>query len=244
MKVYSHIFVLWMVVLVITLSSGTGFGETLIAFGDSLTEGCGPVEQVIYDEDCGWVGRTDAYPYFLETYYANDGRDIPVRNFGWGGETTASGLNRLDAILDNPCIQEAKYILIHEGTNDLFHHESEMTTRFNLSQMIDKVRAKGFEPLLATVTPDLDHPWKNIVLLNDYIRSLAQEKDVVLVDLYNELVGSWNAYVNPPGCYGDQLHPNTLGLQYMAAVWYESLADLLVVKNTSMPWLILLLGTP
>ena len=75
--------------------------ETIIAFGDSLTEGCGPVEEVYYDSDCGWIGRSDAYPYFLESYYTNDGRAIVVRNFGMGGETTASGLNRLDTFMVN-----------------------------------------------------------------------------------------------------------------------------------------------
>ena len=80
--------------------------------------------------------------------------------------------------------------------------------------------------------------------MNSYIHSLAEEKDVVLVDLYNGLVTNWYWYTNPRWwCYNDQLHPNTLGLQNMATIWYESLADLLK-NNTLMPWLLLLLGTP
>ena len=237
---------LFLTLLLLQQTVSTAFSQTLIAFGDSLAAGCGPVASVYYDADCGWMNRTDAYPYFLQTYYENDGRDIVVRNFGKGGETTGGidgGLKRLDDILDNACLQDAKYILIHEGTNDLFHHVSELTVRFNLGQMIDKVRAKGFEPLLATITPDPDSPWKDIELMNSYIRSLAQEKQVVLVDLYNDLVSNWYAYTNPPGCYNDQLHPNTLGLQYMAASWYYSLADLLK-SEIYLPWLLLLLGTP
>jgi lysophospholipase L1-like esterase len=222
-------------------------GQVLIAFGDSLTEGCGVSGQYYYDYYDGWVGRNDTYPLYLELSLQQLDQDITVKNFGYGGELTSEGVSRLDFVLyytnDQPMNNlPPSYFLLMEGTNDLLFHIDTSTVRFNLSLMIDKIRAKGSEPVLASITPDPDHTWKEITKMNDQIRSLASEKNVLFVDQYNELVNNWYEYSNPSGCYNDHTHPNTLGFQAIAAVWYKNLHDVIIKQRPlPLPWLFLLL---
>ncbi len=217
------------------------FSQTVIAFGDSLTEGCGEPDLVYWGE-CGWENRSYTYPMWLETIFADENQEVTVNNFGRGGETTIDAVSRLTEVLNQPCNAAVDYVLLLHGTNDLFHHTDPGVVYFNLGAMIDIVRAKGKEPLLATITPDPDHPWKEIETTNSYIRSLASEKGVSLVDLYSELAPYWYWYTHPAGCYLDQLHPNTHGFYAIAGLWHKSLSEM--IKKPSMPWLMLLLKPP
>ena len=221
-------------VMVVALFSEVALCETktIIAFGDSLTEGC-DVHLEGYG-DCGWIGGY-GYQKELLTLLTQNDWDHTVNNFGRGGETTTEGVNRLDSVLGELCNQGADYILLLEGTNDLLHGADGMNVKFNLGVMVDKSRAKGIEPLLATIPPDSepDHSYKNIPLMNDYIRQLAVEKNIVLVDQYNALEPRWDVYTNPRGCYNDLLHPNSTGFDAMGSVWYDSLSDLPVQTGES-----------
>lgn len=228
----------------------SSYGQTensIIAFGDSLTEGCDV--HILGYTDCGWLGGY-GYKNKLELLLADNGFDITVQNHGKGGETTAEGINRLDTLLNNAaCDSIVEYILILEGTNDLFHHRSVDDIIFNLEVIINKVLAKGIQPILATIPPDPDHPYKEIALLNLRIRELAlhYESQVILADQYNALAPNWNEYTNPRGCYGDLLHPNPKGFDAMAVTWFESLYPLLpepYVPPQTFPWMMLLIETP
>ncbi|MBU0664966.1 MAG: SGNH/GDSL hydrolase family protein [Proteobacteria bacterium] len=189
----------------------------------------------------GWDDGDYNYPVYLEALYKAEGRDSTVKNFGKGGETTPDGVNRLDTVLNSSCNPKVDYVLLLEGTNDLFFHNDPSVISFNLGVMIDKVRAKGIEPVLATITPDDDHTWKEIEQTNELIRSLASAKGVILVDQYNALKPYWYWYTHPEGCYGDHLHPNAKGFNAIATTWYTS-----IPKPTArtLPWLMLLLRTP
>jgi lysophospholipase L1-like esterase len=211
----------------------SGFGHDLIAFGDSLTAGC------YYQYEQDWCGQqpitTNAYSYikYLEVFFHDDGQAATVKNFGVGGEQTSEGVNRIDSVLAEVCNQCVDYFLLFEGTNDLLHHKDESVIYYNLGLMIDKVRARGIQPILATLPPDPDHTWKPIGRMNDYIRQLAVEKDVELVDLYNVLGGSWPWYTYPRGCYEDRTHPNEIGFYDMAGAWYNILYNLPLLTGTN-----------
>ncbi len=213
--------------------------EVVIAFGDSLTEGCGYADLLPYLGECGWENRHYTYPMWLTTFFADANQDVAVNNFGKGGETTTEGVARLTEVFDQSCNASAGYVLLLQGANDLFHHSDPSVVYFNLAVMIDTVREKGKIPLLATITPDPDHPWKEIEQTNSYIRSLASEKNVLLVDLFAALAPYWYWYTHPAGCYGDLQHPNSRGFYEMAVTWHKSLSTL--IKKPSMPWLMLLL---
>lgn len=248
MKQFRSIYLLFLLILCgAAFLASIGSAETLVAFGDSLTEGCGTPGDYFWG--CGWENKYPTYPTYLQLFFeepAWQNYSILVRNFGKGGETTDQGVNRLDGVLADSCLSAIDYVLLLEGTNDLFFHHSVATIRFNLGVMIDKVRTKGAVPLLATITPDLepDHSYKDIAGLNDAIRSLAVEKNVILVDLDYFLAPKWYQYTHPAGCYNDQLHPNSAGFRAIASVWYWSLEELLQRQVVTTPWMMLLLKNP
>lgn len=213
----------------------------IIAFGDSITEGCD-----VFSGDCGW-GRNgkSGYEVELESLLQNNRRNYEIHNFGAGGETARDGLDRIEPVINEACNAGAEYILILEGTNDLLHGARGQDVKYYLGLMIDKSRKHGLVPLLATITPDPNpaHSYKDIPLMNEYIRELASEKNVPLIDLYNWMNPLWDQYT--PGCYGDSLHPNETGFKVMGQLWFNRLAELIPPEYPPLnTWLNLLLNTP
>ncbi|MBL4904122.1 MAG: SGNH/GDSL hydrolase family protein [Desulfocapsa sp.] len=208
--------------------------DTIIAFGDSLTEGCD-----VYAGECGWErSGTHGYEIELEILLKKSFRNYEIHNFGRGGETAQDGMVRIDSVMRELCNAGAEYILLLEGTNDLLHGARGTDVKYYLDVMIDKSRDHGLVPLIATIPPDPEHAYKDIPLMNSYIRDLASEKNVPLVELYNEMYPMWNSYT--PGCYGDRTHPNSAGFQTMGEIWFESLSGLIQPKPP-LTWLELLL---
>lgn len=225
----------------ILLADGEIKSGIIIGFGDSLTEGCD-----VYAGQCGWE-RTGESGYEIELVklLQNSDRDYIVNNFGHGGETAKDGVARIGQVMAEPCNEGAEYVLVLEGTNDLLHGSRGEDVKYYLALIIDQIVAKGLVPLLATLTPDAEpgHSYKDIPLMNEYIRDLAQEKNVSLVELYGQMEPDWGSYT--PGCYGDLLHPNVYGFQTIGKIWFDSLADLIPEKpKATLTWLNLLLHSP
>ncbi len=225
--------------------------DVIISFGDSLTEGCGNK----YLDSCGVkcpIGK-DCYDYGdeIETLLIENNKEFEITNFGLGGETTQEGLSRIDAVLNNQCNQNAKYILILEGTNDLTFMKPVHEIKFNLDAIIEKCLSRNLIPLVATIPPDYTkyRGFKQISELNELIKGLVsdkinQGKQVLLVDLHESLEPYWEEYTDPRSCYAqfnenDQLHPNKSGFSAMGATWYESLSNFF--PTIALPWLRLLL---
>lgn len=232
------------------------FGETkiIIAYGDSLTEGCGNEVST-----CGVTPRPGDINYDydnqLQALLSSANHDYVVNNFGQGGEQTSDALSypyRFEEALNNSCNVGSEFILIMEGTNDLLQSKNPHDIKFNLGVMIDKSLERGLIPLVATIPPDATpgHEYKGIPEMNSLIRQLVDEKklegkDVLLVEMYDQLAQDWSAYTNPRSCYSvfnpdDQLHPNETGFNAIGTIWYDSLEGLL--PNKKVPWLILLLN--
>ena len=107
----------------------------VLAFGDSLTYGTG-------------AGRTESYPALLEARIKRK-----VVNAGVPGETSAEGLARLPAALDE--VQPALLILCHGG-NDFLRKLDDATAAANVRAMVRLAREKGIPVvLLATPKPGL-----------------------------------------------------------------------------------------
>jgi acyl-CoA thioesterase-1 len=97
-------------------------GETIICFGDSLTEGVG-------------AGEGEDYPSALSRHLAT-----PVVNAGRRGDTTADALERLsDAVLSkNP-----RLVILLLGGNDFLRQLPPVQTRKNLEEIVRQVQARG-----------------------------------------------------------------------------------------------------
>jgi lysophospholipase L1-like esterase len=190
--------------------------EGYIAFGDSITAGDG-------DE----TGRGGYPPRLDGLLDANVNPFSDVYNEGDPGETTAGGVNRIDQVLQQ---NRSRYILIMEGTNDVFNHFSVNTSIFNLSTMVDKSLAFGTIPVLGTIIPLRNLPGDpptdpgNVatMTLNNAIKQLAQDKGITMVDQFQ-------AFINYPNyqytLFSDRHHPNAQGYDVIADTWFDGLLD-------------------
>ena len=168
---------------------GVGIADTVVAFGDSITEGHG----------------VTPYSAYLQNML---GGAATVVNQGVGGETTMQGAQRIGGVLQT---YKPNYILIMEGANDAILGISYTTTKFNLSVMLDQCR--GTIPILSTITPDIrESGLGNSIpnLYNKAIGSLAASRGVRLVDSYSYVVSDWSSLTT------DGLHPNEQGAQILA----------------------------
>ncbi len=235
---------LWILFIAIIFTQPTAAFATnsIIAFGDSITEGYGDTRKPAgYETDLEKL--TDA----INNYH-------DVLNFGLGGERTTNterypypegGIHRLtERVL--PAAPPAKYILIMEGTNDYWDGITSGATIDNLRYMITKAREAGLEPIIGTLTPDTRFyaQDKNILELNSLIRKMAEEEDVVVADFYPQMIEDWEAvyagcpfpeYLGEP----DMVHPCRQGYEKMAEIWFEALN--LPVIGLPFTWLNLLL---
>jgi lysophospholipase L1-like esterase len=105
-------------------------GTTIIAFGDSLTEGVGTTE------------RND-YASLLSARIGE-----PIINMGISGDTTADGLKRLDALLE----QDPKVVILELGGNDALKRVPVETTFKNLATIIERIQAKGGAVVLVGIS--------------------------------------------------------------------------------------------
>lgn len=97
-------------------------GEAIIAFGDSITEGFG-------------VDKEDAYPAVLSRELG-----VPVSNRGVSGDTSESGLSRLekDVFPQNP-----RVVILFLGGNDFLSKVPAARLRENLSRVIERIHERG-----------------------------------------------------------------------------------------------------
>lgn len=186
----------------------------IIAFGDSITSGR-PYSDLVGGGRQGYGG----YEPVLEQLLDDSEKVSYVYNWGWGGETTPTGVNRIDSVLTN---QTSNYVLIMEGTNDQWFGVSAQTTAFNLGVMIDKCRASGTIPVLGNLTPaDRDTGNQIPTIYNPAIANVAQQKSVILVDHYSAVVDRWHKL------HYDSIHPNRTGYEALAQTWHDALFPLL-----------------
>ncbi len=109
-------------------------GDTILAFGDSLTHGYG-------------AGAGESYP---ERLSASIG--VPVINAGINGETSADGLRRLPTLLQKHAV---RLMILCFGGNDILQKRSMSQLKANLIEMITLAKAQGIEVVMLSV-PNID----------------------------------------------------------------------------------------
>lgn len=103
-------------------------GQSIICFGDSLTEGVG-------------AGSGEDYPSALSRQLA-----MPVINAGRRGDTTAQALERLsdDVLNKNP-----RLVIIFLGGNDFLRQLPRQSTQQNLEAIVRRVQDRGAMVVIA-----------------------------------------------------------------------------------------------
>jgi lysophospholipase L1-like esterase len=167
--------------------------DVVLAFGDSLTYGTGADAQESYPEIlAGLIGRK-------------------VVRDGAPGETTAEGLQRLEASLDE---HRPRLLLLCMGGNDLLRNVEPAVTEANLRSMIQLARGRGIGVVLIGVPePKL---FGGVAAFYDRI---AHDLDLPLEDSVLPGVLRDNALKS------DAIHPNAQGYRRMAEAVAELLQD-------------------
>lgn len=204
---------------------------TFLAFGDSLTEGkvsLAFAPWMLVESDSAYTLKLQA---MLQERYWD--QTIVVINEGLGGERARDGVSRLDRTIDQ---NRPGALLLMDGANDLAGagHAGISQAADALDTMIAHARARGVDPFLATLPPQIPDRQRSagapyVVPFNDRIRALAAARSVHLVDVY----AAFNGDLSLVG--SDGLHLNDGGYHVVARAFYAEIVAALEVRTTSAP---------
>lgn len=188
--------VLWFVMAPSSAEPTVPKNDTIVAFGDSLVAG---------------VGATSGNDFVSRTALTIG---MPIINMGRAGDTTRTGLSRLDAVL----AQDPGVVIVLLGGNDYLQRIPLEETEQNLSEIITRVQEQGAVVVLLGV--------RGGVLRDNfssmYERVSERHNTLYVSDVLDGLIGN-GQYMD------DAIHPNDAG--------YARIADRLSeVFQTQISW--------
>jgi acyl-CoA thioesterase-1 len=177
----------------------SGRYRKIVAFGDSIVEG--------YRQPEGW-------PEILGKELAVRYGQIEMINAGVSGDTAGEGLQRLQR---DVMAREPDMVLIAFGLNDMKNGVSPAMFSSEINRIVAGVSEAGAQPVLLTTTR-LQRGLTVLTRLdpepyNDSIRTVAQERGIPIIDVYDEFKG-----LNTPKYLMDAAHPNWEGYKALAAI--------------------------
>ena len=192
--------------LVIILLSGASTlradPKTIVAFGDSLTQGYG------LPADAGFVPQ-------LGAWLAAQGASVRVVNGGVSGDTTAGGLARLDWTLAEP----AELVIVNLGSNDMLRGLDPNLVYTNLKQIMDKLETKNMATLLIGHLGPLNYGEGYKSDYDGAFEKLAASYDTVFYPFFFKTLMAADGVTPNLQLYfqADGMHPNAAGVQAVVA---------------------------
>ena len=174
----------------------------IVFFGDSIT--------------AGWELHDPAF--FANKNYINRGIN---------GQTTSQMLLRF-----RPDVIELKpeKVIILAGTNDIAGNTGPTTLEIilgNLISMCELARANNIEPVLCSILPAFDYPWRKgirpaekIETLNNMILQYATDNSIRYIDYYSAMADEQKGL--QLNYSEDGVHPNKKGYSIMKSVLESS----------------------
>jgi len=144
----------------------------------------------------------------------------PYVNRGISGQTTPQMLLRFrqDVVDLDP-----KIVVLLAGTNDIAGNTGEMTLQeivANIRSMLEIAQANHIMPILCSVLPAADYPWKpnkrpaeEIPALNELLITLAEEYGIPYLDYFSAMTDGKNGLQK--SYTHDGVHPNAKGYKVM-----------------------------
>ncbi len=186
--------------------------KNIIFFGNSLTAGYG-------------VEPSEAFSGLIQKRIDSLDLNYNVINAGVSGETTASGLSRVDWVVKR---QPVDIFVLELGGNDGLRGIDPEETEKNLKQIIDKVRSIHPEVKIILagmmVPPNMGSDYANE--FQKIYPAIAKEKNVELIPFLLEDVGGV-AELNLP----DGIHPTPEGHEIVAETVWDYLKPVLVRES-------------
>ncbi|MGY5850142.1 arylesterase [Salegentibacter sp. F14] len=182
------------------LNSENEVGKTIVFYGTSLTAGLGLDPEL-------------AYPALIEQRLDSLGMDYEVINAGLSGETTASGKNRLNWVLN----QNVDVFVLELGANDGLRGLPLEETRKNLREIIRLVMEKNPDTRIILagmqIPPNMGEDYTSA--FRNIFPELAREYNLELIPFLLEGVAG-----NPDLNQADGIHPTAEGQKIIAEnVW-------------------------
>lgn len=157
--------------------------STVVALGDSLTYGYG-------------TDSATAYPNILAQ---NTGWQ--VINAGVNGDTSQNVLNRLEQILT----QKPKLVLLGIGGNDVLQRVHRDTTKQNIIQIVQKLKAHDIDVILIAEPHFSPSALLGKASDNPIYAEIAKQENIPLFD------DEWSRILSDQNLKSDQIHANTQG---------------------------------
>jgi len=159
----------------------------------------------------------------------------PYIDRGISGQTTPQMLIRMRADVIN---LKPKVVVILAGTNDIAGNTGPSTNEMiedNLASMADLAKANGIKPILCSILPVFDYPWKpglkpydRILEINKWMKDYASTHGMIYLDFYSSMVddrpGTKTEYSK------DGVHPNMAGYKVMEPLVEAAIAKALKMK--------------
>ncbi len=161
----------------------------------------------------GWAGQHTAF--FADNNYA--GRGI-------GGQVTAQMLARFRAdVID----LGPRVVVILAGTNDIARNQGFVAIENiagNIFSMAELARAHGIEPVICSVLPAAEYPWRTeitevpakVKALNALLKEWAEANGATYVDYFSAMADGRDGL--PASLATDGIHPTSEGYDVMEAI--------------------------
>ena len=171
----------------------------IVVLGDSLSAGLG-------------LSPAQAYPALLQQKLDAAGHKWEVVNAGISGDTSASGLQRVDWALDRPNV---RILVVELGANDGLRGLPVPEMKKNLAGIIERAQQKRIAVLLTGMEAPPNFGPEYVVSFRKAYRDLASEYGVPLLPFLLDKVAGMPALNQ-----GDGIHPNIEGAAIVADnVW-------------------------
>ena len=172
------------------LTSAKAEQFTIVAFGDSLTAG--------YQ-----LAAKDSFPSQLEKKLNLKGYNVKVVNSGVSGDTTASGLARLNWAIP----QKTDAIIIELGANDALRGIPTKETRSNLEKIVKTMVERNIPILIAGMLGPKSYGEKYVTEFETTYKDLSKQYNALLYPFFLKGVAGKNE-LN----LSDGIHPNAKGI--------------------------------
>ena len=174
---------------------------TVVALGDSLTQGYGlPVED-------GFVPQ-------LQDWLTAQGADVVVVNAGVSGDTTAGGLARMDWTLT----PDVDAMIVNLGGNDMLRGIDPANSRANLDAILTRAEDRGLPVLLVGLRAPGNYGADFKTAFDAMYPDLAALHGADLAEnFFFPLIDQTSRRLSPDTMQPDGLHPNARGVALIVA---------------------------
>ncbi|VAW48168.1 Arylesterase precursor [hydrothermal vent metagenome] len=165
---------------------------TILALGDSLTEGLG-------------VKQDGNYPALLQQALHQQGYpQVKVINSGLSGETSSGLKNRLDWVLQ----LKPDLTILNIGANDAMRGLPLKLTTDNINNIIERIQAANSQVVLAGMQIYDNLGQEYVVGFKDMYPKLAKQHDLLMIPFFLEHVAG-----DPKLNQADMIHPTAAGYE-------------------------------